>query len=117
MNPTVDGRISWEHESSYTSDSDEETERWQNQVHEVTMLNCNMMVRLLRCVTTEVRDLTWYDGLTAVDEFLNKFEREVPKQQQFDALKWALRAMHAKWWGTHQQSFWDWCECRKMMHL
>lgn len=27
VNPTVDGRISWEHESSYTSESDEEIER------------------------------------------------------------------------------------------
>lgn len=44
------------------------------------MLNCNMMVRSLCCVTTEVRDLPMYNGLTAVDEFLNKFEREVLEQ-------------------------------------
>ena len=43
-----------------------------------------------------------YDGLTTVDEFLNKFEKEVLKQQRFDALKWALCAMPAQWWGTHQ---------------
>ena len=30
VNPIVDGRISWEHDSSCTSDSDEEIERWQN---------------------------------------------------------------------------------------
>lgn len=73
MNLTVDGRISWESESSCTSDSDEEVERWQNRLHEVTSLNCNMMVRSLRCVTIEERDLPTYDGLTAVDEFSNKF--------------------------------------------
>ena len=28
VNPTADGRISWEHESSCTSDSDEEIEQW-----------------------------------------------------------------------------------------
>jgi len=39
-----------------------------------------------------------YDGLTAVDEFLNKFERTVPEQQWFDVLKWALRVMTARWW-------------------
>lgn len=33
VNPTTDGRIFWEHESSYTSDSDEEIERWQNRLH------------------------------------------------------------------------------------
>ena len=28
VNPTKDGRLSWERESSCTSDSDEEIERW-----------------------------------------------------------------------------------------
>ena len=58
-----------------------------------------------------------YDGLSEVDDFLNKFEREVPEQQHFDALKWALRATPARWWGTHQKSFEDWRDCRRMMCL
>ena len=78
MNPTADGRISWERKSSCTSNSDEEIERWQNRLNEVTTLNCNMMVRSLHCMTIEVRDLPTYDGLSEVDDFLNKFEREVP---------------------------------------
>jgi len=41
------------------------------------MLNCSMMTRLLCYVATEVRDPPMYDGLTEVDDFLNKFEREV----------------------------------------
>lgn len=28
MHPTYDGRISWECDSTYTADSDEETKRW-----------------------------------------------------------------------------------------
>lgn len=47
VNPTPDERISWECDSSCTSDSDEEIEKWQDRFHEVTMLNCNMMVRSL----------------------------------------------------------------------
>jgi len=39
VNPTMDGMISWERESSYTSDSDEEIEHWQSQLHDLTMLN------------------------------------------------------------------------------
>jgi len=39
VNPTMDGRITWDRESYYTSNSDEEIERWQNQLHEVTMMN------------------------------------------------------------------------------
>ena len=75
MNPTVDGRISWERESSCTSDLDKEVERWQNRLHEVTTLKCNMMTRSLCCMSIEVRDLPMYTGLSEVDDFLNKFER------------------------------------------
>lgn len=72
MNPTVDGRISWERNSSCTLDLEEEVEHWQNWLHEVTTLNCNMMIRSLRYVTTKARELPTYDGVTAVDEFLLK---------------------------------------------
>jgi len=103
VNPTTYSRISWDCKSTCTSDSDEEIERWKNLLHDVTTLNCNMMVRSLHCMTTEVRDLPMYDGLTMVDEFLNKFESEVLEQQRFDALKWALCTKPARWWGTCQQ--------------
>ena len=46
-----------------------------------------------------------YEGLNKVDEFLNKNEIEVPEQQRFDALKWALHAKPVRWWGMHQRSF------------
>lgn len=114
---TIDGRISWERERSYTLDSDEEIERWQNQMHVVTMLNCDMMVISLHCMTIEARDLLTYDGLIMVDEFLRKFESTVLEQQRFDALKWALRATPTRWWGMHQGSFEDWHGCRRMMHI
>lgn len=52
------------------------------------MLNYNMMIRSLRCVTTLDHNLLMYDGLTTVDEFLSKFESVVPEQQRFDTLKW-----------------------------
>ena len=80
VNLTTDGRISRVCESSYTSDSDEEIKRWQNQLHEVNMLNCNMMIRSLCCVKLEAREFLTYDGLSAVDEFLRKIENAVPEQ-------------------------------------
>jgi len=64
---------------------------------------------------TEERDLPMYDRLTEVDDFLNKFERELPEQHHFDALKWALCATLTRWWGTHQISFENWRECRRMI--
>ena len=99
----------------YTSDSDKEIERWQNRLHEVTMLNCNMMTWSLLYVLSEVRNIPTYDGFNEVDIFLDAFEREVPEKQCFQALDWALCATPTRWWGTHKGSFDDWCECRRMM--
>jgi len=57
VNPIVDGRIAWDRDSSCTSDSDEEVEPWQNWLHEVTTLNCNMTIRSLCCVMTKAMEL------------------------------------------------------------
>lgn len=51
-----------------------------------------------------------YDGLIAVDEFVNKYESEVSEQQRFNTLKWALCTMPSSWWGTQQHHFEDWNE-------
>lgn len=45
VNPIANGQITWEHESSRISDSDEEIECWQNRLHEATTLNCNLMTQ------------------------------------------------------------------------
>lgn len=45
-----------------------------------------MIMRSFCFLLTEVRDLPTYDGLSEVDTFLKKFEREVPGQQCFEAL-------------------------------
>lgn len=50
VNPTADGQITWDRNSSCTLDSDEELKRWQNRLHEITTLSCNMMTRSRRCV-------------------------------------------------------------------
>lgn len=66
-----------------------------------------MMIKSLRCVTTEARELLTYDGLLEFDEFLRKLESAVQNQQRLDALKWALRTTPAQWWGAHQGTFKD----------
>ncbi|MCY6396595.1 hypothetical protein OYG15_10680, partial [Actinobacillus pleuropneumoniae] len=75
-----DGCISWDHESSCTSYLDEELEHCKNRIHEASMLRCNMMTKSLRCVSLEVRNMPYYDGLTDVDHILDSFEREVPEK-------------------------------------
>lgn len=83
MNLIVDRHIAWDQESSYKLDSDEELDHWNNRLHEVSTLHCNMMTNSLCCVSSEVRNMTYYDGLTDVHHFLDVFEREVPKKHCF----------------------------------
>jgi len=75
VNLTVDRCITWNHESSYPLDSNKELDHWQSQVHEVSMLHCNMMTKSLSCVSTEVINLPYYDGLIDVDNILDAFKR------------------------------------------
>lgn len=113
----ADGRISWDRESSCTSNLDEELEHWQNHLHELSTLQCNMMMKSLCCVLSEVRKLPHYDSLTDVDKLLDEFENEFPKGHCFQELDLALCAMHARWWGTHKYSFDEWQDYRRMMRL
>lgn len=82
----MDGWITWECKSSYTSDFDEEIERWENRLHKVTTLNCDMMTWSLRYVSLEERNIPTYDGMNEVDTILDIFEREVSQKQCFQAL-------------------------------
>lgn len=45
-----------------------------------------MMIWSLCCVSSEVRNLPTYDGLSDVDVFLDAFERQVLEKQCFQAL-------------------------------
>ena len=76
-----------------------------------------MMTNSLRCVSSKVRKLPSYDGLTNVDKFLDAFECKVPKDHYFQALYLALHATSARWWGTHKDRFDGWQDYRRMMRL
>lgn len=76
-----------------------------------------MMTRSMYCVRAQDHKLPMYDGLIVVDEFLTKFGSVVPEHQRFDALRWALCAMPARWWGTLAGTFEDWRDYRCMMQI
>ena len=75
----------WEQAKTYSSDSDEEDERWHNRLNGVKTLNCNMMTRSLYRIKAQDHELPMYNGLKTVDEFLTKFEIVVPEHQRFNA--------------------------------
>lgn len=50
-----------------------------------------MLTKSLQCVSIEVRNIPHYDALYYVNLLLDKFEREVLEEHQFQALDLALR--------------------------
>ncbi len=76
-----------------------------------------MMTKSLCCVSSKVRSLTYYDGLTDVDKFIDAFEREVMEKHHFQVLDLTLRATLARWWGTHKDNFDGWHTYRRLMKV
>lgn len=73
INPTTNGRISWEKDSSRVPVSDEELENWKSWLHKVSTLRCNRLTKSLHCISIEVRNLPYYDGISDVNLFLDDF--------------------------------------------
>lgn len=117
INPTTDGQIAWDQECSGISDSDEQLEHWYNRLYEVSVLRYNMMTKSLNCVSSEVRNLPYYDGLTNIDNILDVFEWEVPEDHLFETLDLALHTMPARWWGMQKDIFNERRDYRRMMRL
>lgn len=80
-------------------------------------MQCNMHTKSLLCISIEVCNLPYYDGLEYVKLFMDKFERDVSEEHCFQALYIALRATPTRWWGTHKNNFTNWKEYQRMMKL
>ena len=79
INPTTDGMLNWEKDSSCFYDSDEEMENWQNRLHDVSVLHCLRVTRNLRCISLEVRELPYFDGSGNDVLFLEKNGKGRPR--------------------------------------
>lgn len=74
-------------------------------MHEVSTKQCNRVTKALRCVTSEVCDLPFYDVIGNVVLLLEEFEKKVPEEQRYEALDFVLRSTPARWWGAHYYHF------------
>lgn len=81
INPTIDGRISLEKDSSCVSESDEELENQHNRLHEVSNMHCNRLTKSLCYFSTEVCNLPYYGGIGDVSLFIDEIERDVLEEQ------------------------------------
>ena len=74
-------------------------ENLHNQLHEVFVLRCLRITKNFRCISSEVRELPYFDGYGSSKEFLQAFEAEVPRERRLWALN--LAAQHLRGGGTH----------------
>ena len=104
VNPTTKGKLTWEHDNSCASNSEEELENWHNRIHEVSTRNCAQVTKSVFCMTSEVCNLPSYDVLGDVNIFLDEYEEQVPENQRLLALDIALKVTPARWWGAHKKN-------------
>ena len=66
MNPTDDGMLSWQCESSCMSDSEVGLKNWQQRLHEVSGRRLARITKTLRWIGLEVSTLPVFDGLSDI---------------------------------------------------
>ena len=81
INPTVDGTLSWCYASSCASDSEAGLENWQNRMHDISGRRCVHLTKLLCWIGTKVCKVPTFDVLSNIQEFLQKYEAQVPLSQ------------------------------------
>lgn len=74
VNPTIEGKLSWERDNSCTLKSEEELENWYNRLHEVSTKPYAIITKSVRYMISEVCNIPSYDGLGDVNNFINDYE-------------------------------------------
>jgi len=77
------------------------------------MLNCNMMVRSLRRITIEARELPTDVGATNVGEPSECCKKVILEQKQQGVQMGTLCATTAQGWSTRQKTRRKWRKCRR----
>ena len=92
IQPNVHDELGWWSSSSVSSDSDDALEKWNNQMHEVSIWKCGMINQSLQWVSIESVEFPTYEGLLDLPKFLVDFEDRVSEPQRLLALDEVLKA-------------------------
>ncbi len=95
VNPTAEGVIEWQCDSSCMTDSDEGLENWQSRLYELHGHRCARITKSIRWVGSETRTMPIFDGLTNLEEFIVQFSEQVPDSEKMETLSSAFRAAAA----------------------
>ena len=78
VNPTVEGIMDWQCDSSCMTDSDEGLENWQNRLYELHGTRCARITKSIRWLGSQTKVLPTFDGLTDLEDFIVQFSKQVP---------------------------------------
>ena len=81
------------------------------------MRRCVRITRFVRRVGAEASALPMYEGFPNLASFLEEFEEKVIEIMRLSALDYELKAIPARWWGTHKQSISKWLQCRILIQI
>ena len=70
VNPTTEGVMDWQCDSSCMIDSEEGLENWQSRLYELHGHRCARITKSIRWVGLETRVFPTFDGLTNLEEFI-----------------------------------------------
>ena len=115
MNPTIDGMLSWQCESSCISNSEVGLENWQQCLHEVSGRRLARITKTLHWIGSEVSTLPIFDGLSNIQIFVQEYEAQFPCSKRLQHLVVALRATPMRWWTAHQHNIATWNTCRRLL--
>ena len=103
VNPTTEGIMDWQCDSSCMTDSDDGLENWQNRLYELHGHQCARITKSLRWLSLQTRALPIFDGLTDPADFIVQFSEQVPDSQKMQTLDSVFRATTARWWNGHKK--------------
>jgi len=117
VNPTSDGMLSWQCESSCVFDSEVGLKNWQQCLHEVSGRRLARITNSLRWIESKVSTLPTFYGLSDIQFFVQEYEVQVPYSERLQYLVVALRATPVMWWTVHQGNIATWEICRRLLMI
>ncbi len=82
VNPTTEGVIDWQCDSSCMTYSDEGLENWQSRLYELHGHRCARITKSILLVGSETRTAPLFNGLANLEEFIVQFSEQVPDSQK-----------------------------------
>ena len=103
VDPSAEGIIDWQCNSSCMTDSDDGLENWQNLLYELHGHRCARLTKSLRWLTSQTSALPIFDSSTNTEEFSAPFLEQIPDSQPCETMDSASRATAARWWDHHKK--------------